>query len=116
MKTDLTAPCSDCPFRKDSTEGWLGRARATEIVEAVLEQDQTFSCHKTNSWCDETGDTIETKDSQLCAGAAAMNHHQGNPNFIFRLAAMVRRDTGKELKNTDIVFRHKKEFIEHHGH
>lgn len=34
-------PCKDCPFREDSMEGWLGKARAKEIAEA-----QSFVCHR----------------------------------------------------------------------
>ncbi|WP_045860351.1 hypothetical protein [Teredinibacter purpureus] len=34
-------PCPDCPFRKDSLEGWLGKARMTEIL-----SEDSFVCHK----------------------------------------------------------------------
>jgi hypothetical protein len=34
-------PCSNCPFKKDTLEGWLGRDRAQQISDA-----KSFVCHK----------------------------------------------------------------------
>ena len=34
-------PCKDCPFRKDSLQGWLVKERMAKILE-----QQSFVCHK----------------------------------------------------------------------
>ena len=51
----IQTPCKDCPFRKDSLKGWLGKKRMTEILEA-----DSFVCHKTTN--------TELKDRKQCAG------------------------------------------------
>ena len=64
MDFKLTKPCGNCPFRYDSLKGWLGEERAEEISTALIDQDLTFSCHKTNS-SDDEGNAIETKNSNI---------------------------------------------------
>lgn len=36
--------CNECPFRVNSTKGWLGPHNASEIIED-LNRDIPFSCH-----------------------------------------------------------------------
>ncbi len=36
-------PCSNCPFRKDTLDGWLGEDRMREMLNA-----DSFVCHKKN--------------------------------------------------------------------
>ncbi len=66
MKLDLKKPCSNCPFRTDIKQ-YLYVERREELA-SVLSSGGAFSCHKTNS-VDEEGGTIETAESQHCAGA-----------------------------------------------
>ena len=81
MKFDLTRPCKDCPFRSD-IPGYLTKARAREIIEAITRQQATFTCHKTNKF--EDGETIETRDSQHCAGALIFLERLDRPNQMMR--------------------------------
>jgi len=67
MKFTLREPCAGCPFRKDiPIEFWNGRI--AEMVEAVLEKEVTFVCHKTNAF-DGQGELADSNKTQLCAGA-----------------------------------------------
>ena len=36
-----TKPCPQCPFKKTTTKGWLGKKRITELTEV-----DSFGCHK----------------------------------------------------------------------
>ena len=50
-------PCSECPFRKESTKGWLGGFSVPETLQAAG-SEYSFECHLTRS-------TVLTKE---CAG------------------------------------------------
>lgn len=41
---NIKSPCKDCPMRKDSLRGWLGKERMQEIM-----QSDSFVCHKDTS-------------------------------------------------------------------
>lgn len=43
-KQQHTSPCSDCPFRRDSIPGWLGRMSVDEWVELAHGEGQA-DCH-----------------------------------------------------------------------
>lgn len=84
MKFDLVRPCSNCPFRSD-IPAYLNKKRAKEITDALILQQATFSCHKTNKFDDE-GNAIETRDTQHCAGAMIFLEKLGRPNQLMRIA------------------------------
>ncbi len=54
-KGQHTAPCGDCPWRRDALPGWLGTLTAAEWVK-VAHGDDAIACH--------------TKAGAQCAGAA----------------------------------------------
>lgn len=60
----IKKPCLDCPFRKDTLQGWLGKDRMTEILAA-----DSFVCHK--------------KTDMQCAGHMLLN---AQDNAFVRLA------------------------------
>lgn len=113
MKFDLIRPCGNCPFRTDCLSGWLGENRAEDIAHSLTGQDKTFPCHKTTS-TDEKGDTIETRDSQHCAGAMIMLEKLENPNQLMRIAERLRMYDRFKLDMDADVFDNPEEFIEHH--
>jgi len=82
MKMDMTTPCDSCPFRTD-VKPYLTQGRVEEITDAIVEQQHTFSCHKTND-SDDEGDAIETEDSQHCAGAMIFLEKLERPNQWMR--------------------------------
>ena len=62
-KTNLKKPCGDCPFRTNSTPGWLGPWNAVDLHRFVM-AEQPFSCHETIDYDDQPVD-----ETELCAGS-----------------------------------------------
>lgn len=86
----IKSPCKDCPFRKDSVQGWLGEKRMTEILES-----QSFVCHK--------------KTSSQCAGHMIIKK---DDNGFVSLAKRCGIDL--ELKGQELVFDTEQDCINHH--
>jgi hypothetical protein len=92
----MTAPCAQCPFRKDTLKGWLGAKRMKEICEA-----DTFVCHKTTH-----GAVSERKQ---CAGHMLL---KGQANTFVQLAGRLNQPLKLTGKKT--VFETVKDCINHH--
>ena len=88
---NVKKPCKDCPFRKDSLKGWLGRERMAEILET-----DSFVCHK--------------KTDLQCAGHMLINE---NDNGFVRLAG--RMGIPLNLTGKELVFESRSDCIEHHA-
>lgn len=88
---NMTRPCRDCPFRKDTQKGWLGAPRMVEILAA-----DSFVCHK--------------KTDHQCAGHMLI---KGSENGFVRLAE--RLDIPLNLAGRDQVFESEALCIEHHS-
>ncbi|MEQ0863859.1 DUF6283 family protein [Pseudomonas aeruginosa] len=88
----IKAPCRDCPFRKDTLEGWLGEPRMREILAA-----DSFVCHK--------------KTTMQCAGHMLIN---ANANGFVRLAE--RLGIQLDLSGRELVFDSQADCIKHHSH
>lgn len=87
MKYTLRRPCKNCPFRSD-IKGYLTKGRVREIIDAITRQQASFSCHKLNEF--ETNDegwteTVETENSQHCAGALIFLERLERPNQMMRI-------------------------------
>lgn len=90
---NVKKPCKDCPFRKDTLEGWLGKERITSILNS-----DSFTCHKT------------TSPMLQCAGHMILLK---NKNSFYSLANAMKinlRLTGHEL-----IFETKEDCIKHHS-
>ena len=87
----IKKPCRDCPFRKDTLEGWLGEERTSQILAA-----DSFVCHK--------------KTDMQCAGHMLIN---GQDNAFVRLAGQLRIPL--DLSGREEVFDSKEACIEHHS-
>lgn len=96
---NMKSPCADCPLRKDSMPGWLGKKRITEIL-----KDKIFVCHKTVDY--ENGDLEQRKQ---CAGHLHLKQEQ---NEFYALANSMGADLG--LKNRELVFDNEQDCINHH--
>lgn len=83
-------PCSNCPFKKDTLEGWLGEDRMTEILKA-----KSFVCHKNT-------------DLQ-CAGFMLI---KGDESEFVTTAKMFGIDLN--LKGKEKVFNSKQDCINYH--
>ncbi len=90
-KGQHTKPCSDCPWRRDSLEGWLGGLTTGEWLNEA-HGEGSISCH--------------TLQGAQCAGSAI---YRANVCKLPRLAAALRLPPDREH-----VFANRFEFIEHH--
>ncbi|MDX5979558.1 DUF6283 family protein [Vreelandella alkaliphila] len=88
----IKKPCRDCPFRKDSMEGWLGGERMTEIIAA-----DSFVCHK--------------KRDHQCAGHMLL---KGSDSAFVSLAK--RMGIPLLLTGRPLVFDSEADCIKHHEH
>ena len=114
LNLNLKRPCNECPFRKDTMFGWLGKRKATEIIDCIAGSDHgSFSCHKTNDFT-ESG-VKETETTEHCAGALILLHKLGSPNMAMRLGYLARKFNGKNLLDQDQVFDRSEDFIRHHA-
>jgi hypothetical protein len=111
MKFELVRPCKDCPFRSDITF-YLTPKRVREILDSITTRQQTFSCHKTNSFEDD-GEIVETKDSQHCAGAMILLERINRPNQMMRIAERLRIYDRAKLEMESPVFRTPAAMIKH---
>lgn len=88
---NMARPCRDCPFRKDTQEGWLGADRMQEILRA-----ESFVCHK--------------KTDHQCAGHMLI---KGSENGFVRLAEQLRIPLN--LAGADLVFETESACVDHHA-
>lgn len=86
----ISRPCRDCPFRKDTLQGWLGVERMSEILAS-----DSFVCHK--------------KPDKQCAGHMLI---KGNDNAFVRLATGL--GIKLDLTGRELVFDTERDCIEHH--
>lgn len=86
------SPCKDCPFRKDSTSGWLGKDRIIDIL-----NETSFVCHKNNAL--------------QCAGHMTI---KGQDNEFNRKAKEMFGEK-PPIKNQEKIFSSENELIEHHS-
>lgn len=85
-------PCSDCPFRRDSLNGWLG-GHTSEFFMQLAFSDELYDCH--------------AKIGPQCAGLATF---RGNICKSPRDPRVLRLPA-----NRDLVFSRPLEFTAHHG-
>lgn len=91
MKFILTRPCADCPFRTDLVP-YLTLDRMREIIGDPDAHGrgyfpaESFSCHKTVDYSDDSGDGRTTERTQHCAGAAIVLVRDRIPNTAMQLA------------------------------
>ncbi|WP_439835094.1 DUF6283 family protein [Aeromonas caviae] len=87
---NVTRPCRDCPFRKDSMKGWLGKER----MEQILASD-SFTCHK--------------KRHLQCAGHMLL---KGEENTFVQLAGRFGMEL--DLSGRELVFDSRQACVAHH--
>lgn len=116
MEFNLRRPCKNCPFRTDCTPEWLGRARASEIVNSITVEDQRFSCHVTNEFGEnDDGETVPIREPEHCAGAAILLEKIEQPNQWMRIAERLGGYDHSKLDMGSPVFDDPDDFIEHHS-
>ena len=105
----MKRPCPKCPFRKDCLEGWLGKARMSEICEGSVNGDEYFVCHETSD--------LAPKKQRLCAGKLLLES-KVNPfgNCSTRMAIAFKFLPGgyEFLEGAELVFDTVEEAVKHH--
>ena len=96
MKSKLTKPCKDCPWRRIAMPGWLGEQYSPEEFVAIAHSEMQFPCHR----------TIEQREQHQCAGMAI---YRANVVKIPRDPSTLRLPADKSA-----VFAAAPEFVEHH--
>jgi hypothetical protein len=109
MRSNLTKPCTECPFRRKHPAGWLGPWKAEEIP-THLSFGGTFPCHKTIP-DDGLGENSPKADRmEHCAGASIfLNNKVERHRDADTLAHQ--ELVGEDHKN---VFSWTSEFLAHH--
>lgn len=99
-------PCSDCPWRRNATPGWLGPYDAIKWL-GIAHSDSPVACHQTITHTDEEG-IGEWDDPALrqCRGVAIFREH------ICKAPRDPAIETGPE--DREHVFANNAEFIEYH--
>ncbi len=114
MNFTMTKPCAHCPFRVD-IPGYLRGERMEEIIDALF-NDQSFTCHETTvpDEDDESGEMVDGRNAQHCAGAMIFLEHQERANQMMRISERLglydRRALDMDAPVPDCEF----ELIEHH--
>lgn len=86
----MKSPCKNCPFKRDTLKGWLGKKRMTEILNS-----DSFVCHKNTS--------------KQCAGHMLI---KGDENSFVAFAKLIAVDLG--VRGRELVFDSKQDCIDHH--
>ena len=114
MRTGLSQPCNECPFRRSSAPGWLGPWEPQELLQVI--SHDPFACHQTirddyDSWEPQP----EDDDIQMCAGSAIYLNNKFERSRIGFIAEYQNdmKSVSDEIKQS--VFNRPNEFVEHHN-
>lgn len=103
---DLTKPCHDCAFRRDSTPGHLGGSEA-EVYIGQIHGPFYIPCHMTYARDHEWREKLDQTGG--CAGAAVFRANLGVDNYLAGLANFHRLPADHAH-----VFSSSEEFMAHH--
>lgn len=96
FKWDLTKPCSDCPFIKDTPTHDGIHSNLQSIVGHLEHGNFAHSCHKTHPGADGWNPEYRG-EIQNCAGLTIMQHKLGEPTY-----PMVRAILSNELDESKL--------------
>lgn len=102
MKCRHTEPCAECPWRKDSLQGYLGGQSAMMYADAVAE-NEIPACHLQDHGPDDP-------KSSMCAGALAVAANACIEPHKTPGATAAKKLVGRRSD----VFAHPKFFYEYH--
>ena len=99
--------CKECPFKKTTLKGWLGKKRASEICDKIT-NDNSFHCHETIFG--------KKENRKICAGAIILSEKEKgkDSNMVFRVGKALGLISEIEQTEYDKVFDNSKDFTEHH--
>ena len=85
MQFSMTSPCVDCPWRKD-IDFYLHPARVAEILTAIFQRNETFTCHHTISGKQTRKGYSPGINDQHCAGALILIEREGIGHSMAQIA------------------------------
>ena len=101
-------PCSECPWRRKSLNGWLGGYPLDDFINNIQFDGAPLPCHKTSHFAK---DPLDEDDLDFCAGALIFMknsckypHHPEYGDVLEKIE-----------KDTDNVFHWPQEFRDHHS-
>ncbi len=102
MKFDQTAPCGNCPFRREGHIP-LRAGRVQEIAESQLDsRGAYFACHKTTVSGDD-GDRLDGPKSQHCTGALIFQLKNDTMTQMVRIAARLGMFNPEKLMANEVA-------------
>lgn len=100
MFFNVHTPCENCPFRK-TKRLIVTKERAKEIVEQVIHEGKTFTCHK----------TLRKKMTTHCAGAIELIKKENQPHFSLAMARSLGIYKEENYNSPELVYDSAEEFI-----
>ena len=76
MSDFMKHPCKHCPYRRD-VKPFLTLGRAEELAYLPSNPFNSFSCHKTTEYNEETEDMEVIESSKECAGFLTLRAQEG---------------------------------------
>jgi hypothetical protein len=106
MNDQRKKPCKECPFRRKSAPGWLGRDTPEGFITTAM-ADHPMPCHLEVDYEQKDWRT-QAASAPLCAGAL----------IFFANTCKLSRDPERPRLKPDRanVFNNPREFIEHHAY
>jgi hypothetical protein len=98
MDFKLNKCCKNCPFKK-GVDLKLSKKRKKEIVNGLL-NDNTFSCHGTNTFHDDG----YTTEKNHCFGAASVLAKIERPNQLMRIVGRCGENMEKYLNHKEDLY------------
>lgn len=93
-------PCSECPFRKDSAQGWLGPYTVPDLLD-FARRDIEFPCHK----------SMGTKNERICRGFL---HYRNNTGKSARQPSRLKTCEQRTYRQENNCFETPMQLAEHH--
>lgn len=100
----MKKPCRECPFRKTSLPGWLGRATPEGFIDTVM-ADHRMPCHL----------EVDYEDPEWKAQAAVAPECAGAADFFANICKVSRDRKRTPGKRNAEVFDSPRAFVEYHS-
>jgi hypothetical protein len=106
MKSPKKNPCSECPFRRKSLPGYLGRATPESFLAAAHSGAVSMPCHSEVDYERDDWEEQQTRVHQCTGHAIYLSNtcKQSESPDVRKLPA-----------NRELVFAGPPDFLEHHG-
>ena len=116
MKFTMTSPCADCPFRSDRAFP-LAPGRVDEILDSIMDMDQSFPCHKTVDYGAQDEDNpdaihVPTEGECHCGGALIFLEKHGRANQMMRICERLGMYDHTKLEMDAPVYDSREEMVE----